>query len=91
MSNAGAMGEELPFPNTAKEHYRMKTIDRIVPTASYPSERALSRPHWSYSQLNGYLRCPLQYFFERGNKGGRESLFTQGDASFLVWTGFTVD
>jgi ATP-dependent helicase/DNAse subunit B len=59
------MGEELPIPDTVKEHYRMKTIDRIVPTATYPSERALSRPHWSYSQLNGYLRCPLQYFFER--------------------------
>lgn len=43
----------------------MKMIDRIAPTATYPSERALSRPHWSYSQLNGYLRCPLQYFFER--------------------------
>jgi putative RecB family exonuclease len=23
------------------------------------------RPHWSYSQLAQYLRCPLQYFFER--------------------------
>lgn len=23
------------------------------------------RPHWSYSSLNQYLRCPLQYFFER--------------------------
>src|SRR3569623_815179 len=23
------------------------------------------RPHWSYSQLSQYLRCPLQYFFER--------------------------
>jgi len=43
----------------------MLTSDRTVPTASYPSERALLRPHWSYSQLNQYLRCPLQYFFER--------------------------
>ena len=25
----------------------------------------ISRPHWSYSQLAQYLRCPLQYFFER--------------------------
>ena len=24
-----------------------------------------SRPHWSYSQISQYLRCPLQYFFER--------------------------
>lgn len=23
------------------------------------------RPHWSYSQLAQYLRCPLQYYFER--------------------------
>ena len=23
------------------------------------------RPHWSYSQLNQFLRCPLQFFFER--------------------------
>jgi len=23
------------------------------------------RPHWSYSSLNQYLRCPLQFFFER--------------------------
>ena len=23
------------------------------------------RPHWSYSQLSQYLRCPLQYYFER--------------------------
>jgi putative RecB family exonuclease len=25
----------------------------------------ISRPHWSYSQLAQYLRCPLQYYFER--------------------------
>jgi hypothetical protein len=24
--NAGAMGEELPFPNTTKEHYRMEVL-----------------------------------------------------------------
>ena len=23
------------------------------------------RPHWSFSQLNQFLRCPLQYYFER--------------------------
>jgi putative RecB family exonuclease len=23
------------------------------------------RPHWSYSQISQYLRCPLQYYFER--------------------------
>lgn len=23
------------------------------------------RPHWSYSAINQYLRCPLQYYFER--------------------------
>lgn len=24
-----------------------------------------TRPHWSYSALSQYLRCPLQYFFQR--------------------------
>ena len=23
------------------------------------------RPHWSFSQLSQFLRCPLQYYFER--------------------------
>ena len=31
---------------------------RLAPTK-------LQRPHWSYSQLAQYLRCPLQYYFER--------------------------
>ena len=26
---------------------------------------AVKRPHWSYSSLNQYLRCPLQYYFQR--------------------------
>jgi putative RecB family exonuclease len=25
----------------------------------------MKRPHYSYSQLSQYLRCPLQYYFER--------------------------
>lgn len=25
----------------------------------------INRPHWSYSQLSQFLRCPLQFFFER--------------------------
>jgi len=25
----------------------------------------IDRPHWSYSQISQFLRCPLQYFFER--------------------------
>ena len=25
----------------------------------------MSRPHWSYSRLAQYLRCPLQFYFER--------------------------
>ena len=25
----------------------------------------VSRPHWSYSSLSQFLRCPLQYYFER--------------------------
>lgn len=24
-----------------------------------------NRPHWSYSQVSQFLRCPLQYYFER--------------------------
>jgi putative RecB family exonuclease len=24
-----------------------------------------NRPHWSYSQLSQFMRCPLQYYFER--------------------------
>ena len=26
---------------------------------------ALTRPHWSYSSVSQYLKCPLQYYFER--------------------------
>ncbi len=25
----------------------------------------VARPHWSYSSVSQYLKCPLQYFFER--------------------------
>jgi len=25
----------------------------------------IERPHWSYSAINQYLRCPLQFYFER--------------------------
>lgn len=25
----------------------------------------INRPHWSYSSISQYLRCPLQYFFQR--------------------------
>lgn len=25
----------------------------------------IDRPHWSYSSINQYLRCPLQFYFER--------------------------
>lgn len=25
----------------------------------------VDRPHWSFSALNQYLRCPLAYYFER--------------------------
>lgn len=27
--------------------------------------RHIARPHWSYSQISQFLRCPLQYYFER--------------------------
>ena len=26
---------------------------------------AINRPHWSYSAITQYLRCPQQYFFQR--------------------------
>ena len=26
---------------------------------------AVDRPHWSYSSISQFLRCPLQYYFER--------------------------
>ena len=26
---------------------------------------AVTRPHWSYSSVSQYLKCPLQYFYER--------------------------
>ena len=25
----------------------------------------MERPHWSFSAINQFLRCPLQYYFER--------------------------
>jgi CRISPR/Cas system-associated exonuclease Cas4 (RecB family) len=25
----------------------------------------INRPHWSYSSINQYLRCPLQFYFQR--------------------------
>lgn len=25
----------------------------------------ITRPHWSYSSINQYLRCPLQFYFQR--------------------------
>jgi putative RecB family exonuclease len=30
-----------------------------------PRESITSRPHWSYSQVSQFLRCPLQFYFER--------------------------
>ena len=43
----------MPYPKKVAPHHRT------------PSRRLTSRPHWSYSQISQYLRCPLQYFFER--------------------------
>lgn len=34
----------------------------------------ISRPHWSYSSINQYLRCPLQFYFERVLKIPRASV-----------------
>lgn len=52
----------------------MVPLDAPLQAAVNPSEHALSRPHWSYSQINQYLRCPLQYFFERVLKLERQSI-----------------
>lgn len=38
------------------------TISKQLPVAQRP---LVSRSHWSYSQISQYLRCPLQYYFER--------------------------
>lgn len=35
---------------------------------------SFSRSHWSFSSLNQYLRCPLQYYFERVLKLPRPSV-----------------
>lgn len=32
-------------------------------TQNSEREQMSDRPHWSYSSINQYLRCPLQYFF----------------------------
>ena len=29
------------------------------------AQATTDRPHWSYSQVSQFLRCPLQYYFER--------------------------
>lgn len=33
----------------------------------------VTRPHWSYSSVSQYLKCPLQYYFERVVKLPRET------------------
>jgi putative RecB family exonuclease len=33
-----------------------------------------TRPHWSYSSVSQYLRCPLQFFFERVQQLPRKSV-----------------
>ena len=44
------------------------------------STRDFKRPHWSYSQLSQYVRCPLQYYFERVAKLPRP--FTPSSMAF---------
>ena len=34
---------------------------------------SIARPHWSYSSVSQYLRCPLQFYFERIAKLPRKS------------------
>ena len=35
---------------------------------------AVTRPHWSYSSVSQYLKCPLQYFYERVAKLPRKGV-----------------
>ena len=35
---------------------------------------AVTRPHWSYSSVNQYLKCPLQYYYERVAKLPRKGV-----------------
>jgi putative RecB family exonuclease len=40
--------------------------DDLIPIFFGGSMRAnVTRPHWSYSSVSQYLKCPLQYYFER--------------------------
>ena len=34
----------------------------------------VQRPHWSYSSISQYLKCPLQYFFERVQRLPRKTV-----------------
>src|SRR5687767_567693 len=34
-------------------------------TVNHSYHRGINRPHWSYSQLSQFMRCPLQFYFER--------------------------
>ena len=43
----------------------MILLEDPKPQVQRPSRPVLDRDHWSYSQINQYLRCPLQYWFER--------------------------
>jgi putative RecB family exonuclease len=46
--------------------FAMSAIVAEEPTTQRRSCRdSTVRPHWSYSQISQYLRCPLQYYFER--------------------------
>jgi CRISPR/Cas system-associated exonuclease Cas4 (RecB family) len=38
-----------------------------------PMRELVPRPHWSYSSVSQYLKCPLQYYFERVVKLPRET------------------
>jgi putative RecB family exonuclease len=62
---APATTRKLPFLSTKLEEYStMITEAPTVKNQHRPYPRC-DRLHWSYSQINQYLRCPLQYYFER--------------------------
>ena len=40
------------------------TLSAKSPVKRRPGRKTFARPHWSYSQLSQFQRCPLRYFFQ---------------------------
>lgn len=43
----------------------MQSNSSCHPSAQARRRPVVDRPHWSYSQISQYLRCPLSYYFDR--------------------------